>query len=209
MTAAEIIAEFELYVDDTTEMSTAEELALLNKIYQSVCDSRPWEFLKKEASGVMTSANTITLPTDFAHLVENRGYTDNSDDTQYNAKPSGVLINGTKWLQIINWSDRRQYANQDGYFYLDLNSGLFRTTYDQPSGATYSLDYKSVPSALLISSTPVFPARFHSILSHGMAIDDMMIQLFDKARSYANENRAQFASYMQSMALWNANLQNF
>ena len=48
MTAQEIIAAFELKVDDSTELSTSEELALLNRVYQLVCDERPWEILKKK-----------------------------------------------------------------------------------------------------------------------------------------------------------------
>lgn len=207
MTASEIIAEFELYVDDTTELSTAEELALLNKIYQKVCDDRPWEVLKKEASGTMATTTTITVPSDFGYFTTNRNYTDTSQAASANARQVGILINGTKWLQLVNWSDRRQYANQDGYAYYDAANNTITTTYAQPSGATYSLDYKAVPSALIISSTPVFPARFHDILVHGMAVDDMIIQLFNKARSYAPENQAMYTSYLAQMAMWNANLQ--
>lgn len=208
MTCAEIIAKFELYVDDTTELSTAEELALLNKIYQRVCDDRPWEFLKKEASGTMATTTTITVPSDFGYFVENLNYTDNAQNTQYNFRPVGILINGTKWLQVINWSDRRQYANKDGYAYYDARLGTLTTTYAQPSGATYSFDYKAVPATLIISDTPVFPARYHDILVHGMAVDDMIIQLFNKARSYAGENQSMYQGYLSQMALWNANLQN-
>lgn len=49
MLASEIIAKFELYVDDSTELSTQEELDLLNKVYQKVADDRPWEILKKRS----------------------------------------------------------------------------------------------------------------------------------------------------------------
>lgn len=208
MTATEIIAMFELYVDDTTELSTAEELALLNRVYQQVCDDRPWEFLKKEGSGTMASTTTIAVPSDFGYFVENRGYTDNSTVPDYNAKPTGILINGTKWLQIIDWSTRRQYANQDGYAYYDARLGTITTTYAQPSGATYSFDYKYVPSDLTAGQSPVFPSRFHPMVAYAMAVDDMVIQLFDKARSYAAENNAKYVSYLARMAQWNANLQN-
>lgn len=208
MTASEIIAKFELYVDDTTELSTSEELALLNKIYQKVCDDRPWEFLKKEASGTMATTTTITVPSDFGYFVENRSYTDNSEYPVYNAKPTGILINGTKWLQVVNWSDRRQYANANGYAYYDARQGTITSTYAQPAGATYSFDYKMIPTDLLIGGTPSFPSRYHDVIYHGMCVDDMVIQLFDKARSYAGENQAMYQSYLASMALWNANLNN-
>lgn len=208
MTTAEIIAGFETFVDDTTELSTAQEIALANKHYQIVCDDRPWEFLKKPGEGTMLSTTTITTPSDFGHFVENLNLTDNSQNYDFNAKPVGIFINGNKTLRIINWSDRRQYENVDGYAYLDMAAGLIRTTYAQPSGATYSFDYKYVPTDLLIGSTPVFPARFHPMIYHSMAVDDMIIQLFDKSRSYANENRLAYAGYLSRMAYWNANLRN-
>ena len=206
MTSAEIIALFELYVDDTTELSTAEELALLNRVYQAVCDDRAWEFLKKEASGTMASATTITTPSDFGHFIENRGYTDNSEVPDYNSTPTGILINGTKWLKVIDWSTRRQYASQDGYAYYDVRQGTITTTYAQPSSATYSFDYKMVPTDLLIGTSPVFPSRFHPMLAYAMAVDDMIIQLFDKARSYAEENNVKYRAHLAQMAVWNANL---
>jgi hypothetical protein len=208
VTASQIIAKFETYVDDTTELSTAEELALLNKVYQKIADERPWEILKVEGSGTMASTTTITMPANFAHFVENMNMTDNSEQAWANSKPTGILINGNKWLQIINWSDRRQYLNQDGFAYLDIAASLIVTPFAQPASATYSFDYKSVPADLLIGGTPIFPARFHDMIYHAMAVDDMIIQLFDRARSYAQENQAMYNSYLQRMCLWNANLIN-
>lgn len=208
MTASEIIARFQLYVDDTTELSSAEELSLLNKVYQKICDDRPWEFLKKEAGGTMLSTITIAVPADFGHFAENRNSTDNSESSWANSRPTGILINSTKWLGIINWSDRRQYLNRDGFAYIDVLNNLITTTGVQPSAATYSFDYKSVPADLLIGGTPVFPARFHDMIYHAMAVDDMIIQLFDRARSYARENQARYDDYMRSLAMWNSQFFN-
>lgn len=208
MTAEQIISEFEKYVDDTTELSSDDELILLNKIYQKICDNRPWEFLKKEGSGVMTTTTSIPVPDDFAYFVENRLMTDNSDNFDNDARPVGILINGNKWLQIINWSDRRQYKNRDGYAYYDARQNTITTTYAQPAGANYSFDYKMVPPTLLIAGTPLFPSRFHPMIYHFMASEDMIIQLFDKARSYANENSSKAKSFFEDMCTWNANLIN-
>lgn len=211
MTGAELISAFELYVDDTTELSSAEELALLNKIYYRVCSEKPWEFLKKEASGTMTTTTTITMPSDFEHFVENYNWTDNSIATEINSKPSVIFItsgSSTYPVQVINWSDRKQYLNNTNVAYFDVAASLIRFPGAQPSSATYSFDYKSTPTALATNTSPTFPARFHYILYHGMCIDDMAIQLFDKARSYADFNRAQYADYLAQMSLWNANLLN-
>lgn len=208
MTGAQLISAFELYVDDSTELSSAEELALVNKIYQKMCDDRPWEVLKKEASGTMSSTTQITLASDFGHFVENYNWTDNSVSTEINAKPTVVWINTTTPVQIVNWSDRKQYRNNASVCYLDLANSKIVFPYAQPSGATYSYDYKAVPSDLTTATSPVFPERFHYGIVHGMCVDDMVIQLFDKARSYAQENQAMYNDYLKRMALWNANLRN-
>jgi len=164
--------------------------------------------LKKEFSGAMASTTTITVPADFASMLDNRGYTDNSSSVDFNARPVGIFINGVKWLRMVNWSDRRQYANQDGYAYLDMANNLIRTTYAQPSGATASFDYKRVPDDITLVTEPVFPDRFHPIIYRYAAADDMIIQLFDKARSCRTENLAVAATFKARMDLWNANLQN-
>lgn len=212
MTAEQIITKFELRVDDTTELSTDDELELLNEHYQLLADKRPWEILKKEASGVMVSTTEIgDAPSDFKFLVENRNYTDNSIENEDNSRPVGILINASttpKWLRVINWGDRRQYTNSDGFAYYDPTDNKFKTTYPQPTGATYSYDYKSKPAPLLINDSPVFPEEYHQVLALMMAVDDMSIQLFDKARSYARENEARITDYLQRMAMWNANLLN-
>ena len=67
MLTSELITKFELYVDDGTELSSQEELDLANKIYYSICNYRPWEWLKKTVTGTISSG-TITLPTDFAYM---------------------------------------------------------------------------------------------------------------------------------------------
>ena len=206
MNTSAIIEGFELYVDDTTELSSAQELTLAQKIYDKICDDRPWEWLKKEATGTMLTTTTILTPSDFAHFVENLQMTNNADSYDGNARPVGILINGTKWLQIINWSDRKQYINRDGFAYYDAANNTITTTYPQPAGATYSFDYKFIPPALTLGTAPIFPERFHPMVYHGMAVDDMIIQLFDKARSYAQENGAMYNSFLQRLALWNANL---
>lgn len=208
MIASEIIAKFELYIDDSTELSSAEELDLLNKIYYKVASERPWEVLKKVASGTMTSTTTIALPSDFEFVVENYNYTDNSVSQEIGAKNAMVFINDSP-VQLINWSDRRQYEDSNSVCYVDLASAVIRFPSAQPSGATYSFDYKATPTALTLATSPVFPARFHSILFHGMCVEDMAIQLFDKARSNADFNQAQYNSYMKDLAYWNASLQSF
>jgi len=205
MITSDIIKVFELYVDDTSELSSSEELDLANRVYRKICDSKPWEFLKKEATGSVSGLQ-ITLPTDFEYLVENYNYTDSQYSTQINSKPLVVFIDNNPY-QVINWSDRRQYKDNSGVCYVDIVNG--KLVFPITKSGTYSFDYKSSPAILTLDTSPVFPARYHEMIAYGMAVDDMTIQLFPKAQSYSIENQIKYNSLLADMALWNANLQNF
>ena len=210
MTTTEIITLFELVVDDITELSTSEETALANRIYNRVCLSKVWEFLKTSATGTMSSDATssyITIPSDFAFFVENNQYTDNSIGINNNASPKVIFI-GTAHTpyQIINFSDRRQYLNQRGYAYLDVANSKIRFT-ATPESTTYEFDYAKVPTALTSGTSPLFPSRFHEMISYGMASENDVLQLSDKAKSYRQENEARFNSYLQDMKYWDSMLQ--
>jgi len=210
MTTQDIITRFELYVDDNTELSTSEELELAQKIYNDVCGSNAWEILKKPATGTTsTTVPYVALPADFAYIVENNQYTDNSMEYQGNSGAKVVFVGTSNTpYKVINWSDRRQYRDADGYCYVDIaNSRLYFCK--QPTSAqSYEFDYISVPAALTLSTFMVFPERFASVLFHGMCVDDYMIQQSDKLRSYAKENQAKYDAKLEEMKLWNSNLLN-
>lgn len=210
MTSETIISQFELQVDDTTGLSSAEEYIVLNRVYNKICNYRAWEFLKKKASGTMSSDSEgyyITTPSDFAYFVENNQYTDNSIGIQNNAVPKVIFI-GDNYdpYQIVNWSDRRQYRNKVGYAYLDISQGKIRFT-GTPVSTTYEFDYIKIPTALVAGGTPDIPTRFIDILPFGMAVDDAIIQMSPKAKSYASENEAKYQGILADMAYWNAQLQ--
>ena len=154
----------------------------------------------------MTSTTTITLPSDFEYFVENYNYTDNAYSTQVNSRPCAIFIDTNKVFKIVNWADRRQYVNTNQVAYLDLANSLIRFPVAQSASSTYSFDYKKTPTALTVGSTPVIPTRFQDILTHGMAVDDMIIQQFPKAQSYAAENQAKYNQLLSSMSFWNAKL---
>jgi hypothetical protein len=202
MLTSEIISKFELQVDDSTELSSAEELDLANKIYQQVCSFRPWEFLKKTATGSIV-AGQITLPTDFAYLANNYQSSDSSVATESETAPKVVFV-GTNLdpYRVINFSDRRQYANQN-VCYIDHSNSTIKFIVT-PSATTYEFDYIKVPEDLTLTTSPIFPARFHDIIAYGMAADDYVIQQSDLTKGLMQANMKKYQEVLNDMSYWNA-----
>lgn len=204
MTGAQIITLFELQVDDMTELSSSEELDLLNAVYQELMASRPWEITKKAATGTTsTSVPYITLPSDFGYLVANNNYTERG---MYAERP--VVFVGANYdpYKVVSWSDRRQYREDSNACYIDIVNSRLVFTKQPTSALAVEYDYSSVPADLTTGTSPVFPARFHKMLAYAMAVDDTIIQMSDKAKSYAAENQARYEKYMSDMEYWNSEL---
>jgi hypothetical protein len=208
MTGQEIINKFEFYIDDSSELSTVEELSLLNKMYYKVLNNRPWEFLKKEWSTTSTGANYIALPTDFAYFIDNGNYTDNSVATDSNAAPKFVYVGPNKY-RIINWGDRKQYEGSSGYAYISLINNLLYFTDTPASGLAIKGDYIYNPADIAVGTSPIFPTRFHDIIVHYMVADGFIIQLFPKAKSYLKENLELGDALLTDMAWYNSQLINY
>lgn len=204
MTGQQIITAFELQVSDLTELSSTEELALLNKVYKKALGEKAYECTKKEASGTLsTSVPYIALPADFLSLVANADHTSRG---YYGQRP--VVFVGSNYTpyEVVSWSDRRQYRNDTNKCYVDIrNSRLYFTV--QPSAAdTYEFDYHAFPDDLTLNTSPIIPSHLCHLFVHLMALEDFVLQLSDKAKSYAPENKVMAESYRADLDLWNANL---
>jgi hypothetical protein len=214
MNAQDIINKFETYTGDTTELSTQDELDLANKIYRKIQNDRPWEWLKKTATGTV-SGTTIAPPSDFAYFAENNQATDIAQETVNNASPKVIFISTTSGVynpwQIVNFSDRRQFLNQQGYAWFDAgNNVITLAAAPNATDLSYEFDYIYTPPALTLTpspTSPIFPVQFHDIIFHGMALDDMIIQLFDRTHSYQQENQAAYDDLLSQLRYWNAQLQ--
>jgi hypothetical protein len=204
MTKSQTISAFELYMDDTSELSSDETSNLYDKVYSKVCADRPWEFTKKQFSGTAsTTVPYVALPTDFAYLVSNANKTEN---TYESSKPVVFVDTNYQPYEVVSFSDRRQYKDKNGYCYIDIvNSRLYFTA--QPvSAVAIEFDYCAVPTVLALTDSPAFPARFHDIIYHGMCSDSFVIQQSDKAKSYKGEHDKEFQRYLTDMAYWNSQL---
>lgn len=207
LTVEEIISLFEILVDDSTELSSAEELALLNRVYKKILNDKTWEILKKEYSSTTDGNNYLALPSDFLYFLENTGYTDNSFDSNDVSAPRAIYVAGSP-LKLINWSDRRQYTDNSGYCYVDMPNSRLYFCNTPDTGKTVSGDYYSKPVDLVAGESPLF-TNHNEIIAYGMAVEDMAIQLFEKARSYADQYNARYNSYLTDMSYDNQQLLNY
>lgn len=195
MTGQDIIDKFNLFVDDQSELSSSEELDLLNDKYYTVCDDRDWEWLKATYTGTSSaSVAYVALPTTFKKLSPNK---DNKS----------VVFVGTDYseYQVIPFSSRRDYRDQDGFCYLDMvNRRLYFTL--QPTAAeAIEYDYISKPTALTVSTEPIITTeRFGTMLAHAMATEFPSIEQSNKLTSYQSDYAKFYADTLHDLALEDA-----
>lgn len=200
----EIIKSFELYVDDSTELSTQEEIDLFNKVYADVWTASVWELAKDSFSGSI-NGTTIDLPTDFMYVLENAKYTDVSQNNYIRNSAPKIIWVDNQYFTLVNWSDRKQHQNGN-YCWIDLKSN--KLEFNRSVNGTVEYDYYTAPATLGLSDSPIFPAMYHNMFYHAMAVDDYAIQQFDKAKSYAPENQAKYQYWLEKMQIWNMSLLN-
>jgi len=193
-TGEEIISLFNLLVDDSTELSSAEELDLLNASYQEVCDDRPWEFLKTEFSGTTDGTTVLALPDNFSYFIEM-----NDDGEKI------IWVDGHSYL-LINFSQRRQYKDQTGIAYFNGTNLYF---IEAPSTGLEVLgDYIKTPDDLTTATSPIFKASFHKMLAYKMAISDFIVQANLSDNNSIEQNTALYRDYLARMQYHNARVTN-
>lgn len=194
MTADDIIKKFEQYTGDTTELSSQQELDLVNKIYIEILTNRVWNFLLSAGTGTITN-NVAPLPDDFFYMPIISYETDTGT---YGSDKVVFVGPNYQPYKVINFTDRLKYKNQSGYVYIDLKNKQFVFT-DTPTSTDIYFTYVYKPELLELNDEPIFPDFYHDAIYHGMIQDDMICQLFDKARSYAQENNAKYKSKVDDL----------
>jgi hypothetical protein len=214
MTGTQIISRFTLQVDDSSELSTSEALALANEVYHEICDDRPWEWLKSSFSGsTSVSVPYIELPSDFKSILPN--YSGLSSGTFNNmGVPSGyrpssyanfanvaVVLVGTTLTpyRIISQAEKRNYLNTDGFCYIDTVNSRLVFTLQPTTVKTVEYDYKKIPADITASTSPLFTTK-NEIIAYGMAAKFSPIEQTDKALSYQKENQAMFDKKLADLA---------
>ena len=197
MTGVNIIARYNLQVDDASELSPAEELSLLNEVYYEVADDRDWEWLKATASGnTSTSVPYIALPTDFKKVLPNKD-------------SKSVVFVGTSFqeYEVIPFSSRREHRNEGGFCYIDVPNQRLVFTKQPTSVEAVEYDYILRPPALSLITAPLVSTdRMGECLAYGMASRFYAIEQTDKGNSYANENKVEFLRILSDLATEDANV---
>lgn len=196
MTGTDIIAKFNLQVDDSSELSTSEALDLANDIYGDICDDRDWEWLKKTYTGsTSVSVPYIALPADFKYISQNK-------DNQ------SVVFVGTAYREykVIDFASRRDHRDQDGYCYIDMVNQRLYFTKQPTSVESVEYDYIKIQDDLLAGTSPLFRAGFHPIIAYGMAAMFNTLEQTDKTISYQRENKKLYEDLLSSMALEDARI---
>lgn len=183
----------ELYAGDETELSPVELLDLANKKYEEILDEQEWQFLRKTSTGTLsTTVNYIDTDDDFKNF---------TDDL--------VLYIGPDYepYKIISAKYRRDYKDQDNVVYYDARQDRLIFMLQPSEAKVYEYDYLYIPSDLdTSSSNPVFPARFWDAIYHAMLLDNDIIQMSEKARTYSGENLEAYNSIMGRMKRWDMRL---
>jgi hypothetical protein len=201
--ASDIILQFELQVSDMTELAQAEELMVLNRVRRKI-NRRPLEANRKPFAGTSsTSVPYVTLPTDFFRLAPNAEYF----TKDYYAEHPVVFfgISNTP-IQVIPYANRNQYLGSAGFAYIDIVNNRLVFLLQPTSASAVAFDYYALPIDLLIGDNDWLTNLFPDALVYGMAVEDNILQLSDKARSYAKENEGKYEDELAEIASWNLSL---
>ena len=195
MTGTEIIQRFNLQVDDSSELSDSEVLALANEVYSDIQNNRSWEWLKTSFTGnTSITVPYIALPSDFKNIAINK---DNE----------AIVFVGTTFeeYKVVGFSERREYRDSTGFCYIDIpNSRLVFT--EQPTEVeSIEYDYIKIAPVLLTSTSPLYTG-YNNLISYGMSARFNNIELTDKSASYQRENQMEYSRMLSDMIMQDTNI---
>lgn len=199
MTAEELRDDLHFLVDDEN-LSSTQELSLINQAYDRIASMRPWNFLLSEDTTDTIVSGTVSyaLPTDFLY-----GHED------------GVVIYKTSTgevmsrMKIVPYKDRMRYKNTGGYVTVDIknNTLVFLASSDVASFAGYviHLTYYAQPEVLEAADSPVFNRAFHRLL----ALEAARFFWYNDQQTAGNFDRkmqAEYSMLMTEMINWDDTL---
>lgn len=192
MTGLEIKTMANSILDDTIEETLFYQL--LNVAKNRVEEMRPWQFLKvvDTTQTASTGDNYLTmktLPTDF----------------RYDYKMF-VGDDYTEYLPIP-FELRKAYKDSAKCYYIDLANSQFAICGTVSTGGTINLYYIKTTPDVAEGTSPIWPARFHSLLAYMVAGYFMMgVDTDDLYARMSTENKMAAKEIKRSMVMWDAHL---
>ncbi len=200
LTGQQIIDRFELYTDDTTDLSSDEELTLANDKLRLVYMEQPWEFLRRKKTGAVESDGKITVPADFDELMENY-----SEDPTISEPLLKVIFIGSQRSPYFFVPMGQRNANQfSNVCWIDPSDGKINFAQSPGTGASYEFDYKTSPDDIAVGTSHKLPPEYHPMIVFLMLIDEEIIKKSEKARSSMQENAVQYQKYLKNLKLRDA-----
>ncbi len=200
LTGQQIIDRFELYTDDTTDLSSDEELIVANDKLRLIYMEQPWEFLRRKKTGTIGSDGKISPPADFDELMENYS----EDPTISEPLLKVVFIGSSKNPYFVVPMGQRNANQYSNVCWIDPTDGKINFVQSPGAGASYEYDYKTSPDDITVDTSPALPADYHPMIIFSMLIDEEIIKKSEKARSNMQDNAVQYQRYLKNLKLRDA-----
>jgi len=185
MTGETIIEQFRSLVDDETLDSTL-EYQLLNLAKNEVEDDRVWNFLNKRdiSNTAQTKLTAMTLPSDTRKVVRL------------------IMSNSTVPHDIVPFIDRERFENYQRKFFVDWANSKFYICGSLSEARTAILYYQMTTDDVVAATSPIWPSRFHSLISFKMAILYYAIDAGEKTRAWDDRWTAFYNNLYKKMIDW-------
>lgn len=197
MITSNIIARYNVQVDDASQLSTDEELALANEIYVDIANDRPWEWLRATATDTtLTSVPYVSLPADFKEMTLNK----------WN---ESVVFVGDDYSEykVIPFASRRDYRNTSGFCYVDVPNQRLYFTLQPTEAKAIEYDYIKRPAALTVGTEPLVTTdQFGNLIAYGMASKFNNIEQSEKGSSYQEENQREYYKILSDLRMEDVNI---
>lgn len=192
MDGQDILDKFHNYIGD--ELDSDFELQLANDAMHEIEEDVKPEGLKKTNTSASTAVGqtyttAIALPTDFL-------------------MPSNEIYVGTDRYTQVPFERAVEFRDVPNRFYIDHANASYHLTGTQNSAQTISFPYFYATPDLTISTSPVWPSRFQSLIPLKMAQLYFAIDQSEKARAwddrwgvYFQQRLARFKDYDASLKL--------
>lgn len=189
MTGQQILDKFTNIIGDELDQDFALQLA--NDAKNSIETELQLEITKKlNSSGFTTAGQTYAtaeaLPSDFF-------------------LPLTIYV-GTEPYTPVPFEQQIFYRDTAGRYWIDLANDQYYLCGTQGSAQTIYFFYQKETDDITVSTSPVWPTRFHSLIPYEMARKYFAIDQIEKSRSWTPEMQVFYQEIKRQIQDWDAKL---